>query len=124
MIDIIKGSLEQYIMSNSLIDKIKILEEDKEIGNFLALMWSIQIIIKLISTNQTKMLTLVLPIRSLKVIIEVLIQIIIFVKKTAMIPIRSIANIHLIASAQIELMINLITMTMFSIKIPKNKKKT
>lgn len=41
MIDIIKGSLEQYIMSNSLIDKIKILEEDKEIGNFLALMWSI-----------------------------------------------------------------------------------
>lgn len=70
------------------------------------------------------MLTLVLPIRSLKVIIEVLIQIIIFVKKTAMIPIRSIANIHLIASAQIELMINLITMTMSSIKIPKNKKKT
>lgn len=124
MIDIIKGSLEQYIMSNSLIDKIKILEEDKEIGNFLALMWSIQIIIKLISTNQTKMLTLVLPIRRLKVIIEVLIQIIIFVKKTAMIPIRSIANIHLIASAQIELMINLITMTMSSIKIPKNKKKT
>jgi len=41
MTDIIKGSLEQYIMSNSLIDKIKILEEDKEIGNFLALMWSI-----------------------------------------------------------------------------------
>ena len=41
MIDIIKGSLEQYIMSNSLIDQIKILEEDKEIGNFLALMWSI-----------------------------------------------------------------------------------
>ena len=41
MIGIIKGSLEQYIMSNSLIDKIKILEEDKEIGNFLALMWSI-----------------------------------------------------------------------------------
>lgn len=41
MIDIIKGSLEQYIMSNSLIDKVKILEEDKEIGNFLALMWSI-----------------------------------------------------------------------------------
>ncbi len=41
MIDIIKGSLEQYIMSNSLIDKIKILEEDKEIGIFLALMWSI-----------------------------------------------------------------------------------
>lgn len=41
MIDIIKGSLEQYIMSNSLIDKIKILEEEKEIGNFLALMWSI-----------------------------------------------------------------------------------
>ena len=41
MIDIIKGSLEQYIMSNSLIDKIKILEGDKEIGNFLALMWSI-----------------------------------------------------------------------------------
>ena len=41
MIDIIKGSLEQYIMSNSLIDKIKILEEDKEIVNFLALMWSI-----------------------------------------------------------------------------------
>jgi hypothetical protein len=70
------------------------------------------------------MLTLVLPIRSLKVIIEVLIKIIIFVKKTAMIPIRLIANIHLIASAQIELMINLITMTMFSIKIPKNKKKT
>jgi hypothetical protein len=70
------------------------------------------------------MLTLVLPIRRLKVIIEVLIQIIIFVKKTAMIPIRSIANIHLIASAQIELMINLITMTMSSIKIPKNKKKT
>lgn len=70
------------------------------------------------------MLTLVLPIRSLKVIIEVLIKIIIFVKKTAMIPIRSIANIHLIASAQIELMINLITMTMSSIKIPKNKKKT
>ena len=70
------------------------------------------------------MLTLVLPIRSLKVIIEVLIQIIIFVKKTAMIPIRSIANIHLIASAQIELMINLITMIMFSIKIPKNKEKT
>lgn len=70
------------------------------------------------------MLTLVLPIRSLKVIIEVLIEIIIFVKKTAMIPIRSIANIHLIASAQIELMINLITMTMSSIKIPKNKKKT
>ena len=70
------------------------------------------------------MLTLVLPIRSLKVIIEVLIEIIIFVKKTAMIPIRSIANIHLIASAQIELMINLITMIMFSIKIPKNKEKT
>jgi len=69
------------------------------------------------------MLTLVLPIKSLKVIIEVLIEII-FVKKTAMIPIRSIANIHLIASAQIELMINLITMTMSSIKIPKNKKKT
>ena len=41
MIGIIKGSLEQYIMSNSLIDKVKILEEDKEIGNFLALMWSI-----------------------------------------------------------------------------------
>lgn len=40
-IDIIKGSLEQCIMSNNLIDKIKILEEDKEIGNFLALMWSI-----------------------------------------------------------------------------------
>lgn len=41
MIDIIKDSLEQCIMSNNLIDKIKILEEDKEIGNFLALMWSI-----------------------------------------------------------------------------------
>jgi hypothetical protein len=37
---IIQDSIGQCTMSSNHIDKTKILEEDKEIGNFLAKMWN------------------------------------------------------------------------------------